>query len=240
MFHWRSLSALLLLILGANVLLYQVFSAYRYRWIVIHHSASPRDNYQCIKDYHQRIHHWRDARYHLILSNGSTDVPEGHLEATGRYRHLSYALATKSKRFNVLGLHLCIVGNYERNAFPEALKSVLGHAVQQLQKTYHIPNDHLLLHRDIGATLCPGKHLTKDKIRSWLEDAAPSCPAPLKMQHNTVIDQAGFSLHTLPLPFILAACVLTPILLLIWALGFFFLGRNLKSESQSQPTSGIL
>ncbi len=61
----------------------------RFNAIVIHHSASAVDNYHAIAEYQRREHGWRDAAYNLILSNGSTNVPLGYLEATGRYRFLS-------------------------------------------------------------------------------------------------------------------------------------------------------
>ncbi len=139
----------------------------------------------------------------------------GHLEATARYTHLSYALATRSPRYNLLGLHLCIVGNYERKTLPEGLQEALANALIRLQERYHIPNDHILFHRDVGATLCPGKFITKEKVRSWLGEA-DSCPDELKNQQQEVINNAGFSVHTLPASLIILASLVTVLTVLVW------------------------
>lgn len=212
---WKSVLFLLVVIIAVNAVLYKAFTAYRYSWIVIHHTASPSDNYASITHYHQKKHRWRDAGYHLILSNGSMDVPLGHLEATGRYTHLSYALATRSPRHNLLDLHLCIVGNYEQRTLPEDLQRALANVLVRLQERYHIPNDHILFHRDVGATLCPGKFITKEKVRSWL-DEANTCSDELKKQQEEAIGKAGFSVHTLPASFIILASLVTLKMVLIW------------------------
>ena len=66
-----------LFISGLTVIVVVVMFAlprYRYRSIVIHHTASPADNYHSIRELHRK-RGWGDAAYHLILSNGSNGVP---------------------------------------------------------------------------------------------------------------------------------------------------------------------
>jgi hypothetical protein len=115
---------LIILVITIGILFYIAVPRYRFQAIIIHHSASARDNYASIKAFHQS-RGWRDAAYHLILSNGSTSVPLGYLEATGRYRLLSYSPATKDGWCNLLGLHLCVVGDYDQGPVPQQLRPPL-------------------------------------------------------------------------------------------------------------------
>ncbi|MCL4503503.1 MAG: N-acetylmuramoyl-L-alanine amidase [Deltaproteobacteria bacterium] len=88
----KSLSIFLGFLLIFSVALFALFSLsqnWRFNAIVIHHTASMVDNYRSISTYQRQEHGWSDAAYHLILSNGSTEVPFGYLEATGRYRFMS-------------------------------------------------------------------------------------------------------------------------------------------------------
>lgn len=159
----------------------------RFSYIVIHHSASTVDNYQSITAYHRKERGWRDAAYHLILSNGSTDVPLGFLEATSRYRYLSHSVATKSVYHNLRAIHICIVGNYDNQEMPDRLKAALADALRQLQGKYGIADDGILFHRDCSTSACPGRFITKEKLEQWLTSETARCPDYLKVQHRKVI-----------------------------------------------------
>jgi len=76
----------LLIVVLLNHVFFKFFYSNRYKWIVIHHSASSHDNLASIRNFHYQRHGWLEAGYHLILSNGSTNIPTGHLEATNRYQ----------------------------------------------------------------------------------------------------------------------------------------------------------
>lgn len=78
-----------LLLVVVNLAVVWWLGAHRFDSIVVHHTASEVDNLASIRAFHVQKHGWREAGYHLILSNGSTDVPLGYLEATSRYRYLA-------------------------------------------------------------------------------------------------------------------------------------------------------
>jgi hypothetical protein len=166
--------------------------------MVLHHSASWTDNYQSIKNYHMKDRGWRDAAYHLILSNGSTDVPLGYLEATDRYRSLSYSVATKSIKRNLHGLHLCIVGNYHEREVPKKLRASLAYALMCLQRKYKIPDERILFHRECSPSVCPGKYITKAALKRWMNTEAQRCPPLIKKQHHKVIGSVQYSIHSFP------------------------------------------
>lgn len=168
------------------------FQEARFNCIIIHHTASKTDNYASIKRYHKKKG-LRDAAYHLVLSNGSTEIPLGNLEPTGRYLALTHAMAVRDVKYNLTGLHLCIVGNYETNEVPGYMKPVIAHAVRALQNKFGIPDDRLLFHRDVGKTKCPGKYLTKKDFLYWVRTMADQCPASIAAQQNEAIAAAPLS-----------------------------------------------
>ena len=194
------------------VLFFLLLPKYRFSEIVVHHTASAQDNYASIKFLHKQKLNQKDAAYHLILSNGSTDIPMGYLEATQRYRYLSYSLATRSIKHNLRGVHLCIVGNYDNNSVPKRLRGPIAQAIQLLQDEYGISRDKIVFHRDFGSTACPGKYVTKDLILKWLDSENDSCPNDIRLQQEEVISKAHFSIYTIPK------------WILIGAIGVFFLG----------------
>jgi hypothetical protein len=74
--HVYLITALLVVVLLIFVLV-KFFYPTRYKWIVIHHSASSHDNLTSIRNFHKQRHGWLEAGYHLILSNGSTNIRAG-------------------------------------------------------------------------------------------------------------------------------------------------------------------
>lgn len=185
----RSRVLLIATLLVALTGTFLVVSGWRYRSLVIHHSASATGNYESIRKLH-RGRGWSDAAYHLILSNGSTDVPLGHLEGTWRHRFSLFSVATRSRSCNLTGIHLCVVGNYEKADVPDSLRPALAHAVRSLQAKYGIPDERIYLHRECSNTQCPGEHLTRAALAGWaVEDVSPD----VRSQQLRVIDSALIS-----------------------------------------------
>jgi len=185
----------LISILAIAILVYIAVPWYRFNAIIIHHSASNNDNYASIKEFHAKSRGWRDAAYHLILSNGSTYVPTGYLEATGRYHYLSFSPATKDPECNLQALHLCIVGNYNQRELPQKLRAPLAYALRSLQKKYHIRDSRILFHRDCNGTACPGRFISKEKIKDWVDLQADKCLPKIKNQQLEVIDATLMSFN---------------------------------------------
>jgi len=211
---------LFILLLVVNAALLYYLSQDRFSFIVLHHSASSVDNYSSIKKFHWDTHHWSDAAYHLILSNGSTEVPLGHLEATSRYRLLSYSLATRSRGCNLRGVHLSIVGNYEEEPLPENLKAPLAHAITLLRKRFRIGKEQIRFHKDCSSTACPGKFIKTPELFAWINAYADRCPSDIRTQQEMVVSDSQFSIHSIirvnPIPLFLSMVTIAA-----WFLTFF-------------------
>ena len=174
---------LALLVLGN--LLFLALPRADYDAIVVHHSAGRSGDFRDIRRAH-RARGWFEIAYHFVLSNGSTKIGAGHLEATLRYRLGLWSTATTDWRCNLSALHLCVVGNYETEALPTALEAALGHAVGSLQQRFEIPDGQIFLHRDCNPTACPGKNITRPQLVAWA--AAGGGSAELRRQHREAIE----------------------------------------------------
>lgn len=156
--------------------------------IVVHHTASQRDDADSIRRAHL-ARGWFETAYHLVLANGTTDVPRGHLQPTRRYLWGLWSVATRSPRANVSAVHVVVVGNYETDPVPEDLQSALGHAIAELQDRYGIPDDRVGLHRDVSPTACPGRFLDRGDLRAWSREAERIAPE-LRDQHRRVLERS--------------------------------------------------
>ena len=165
--------------------LFVVLPRARYRAIVVHHSAGDHGDHRSIRRAHL-ARGWFETAYHLVLSNGSTDVPFGHLYPTWRYRLGLWSVATRSPRHNVGALHLCVVGNFDPAAPGPRLQAALGHAIRRLQARHAIPDERILLHRDCSATVCPGREITRERLVAWAR-ASREAPAAIREQHRRAV-----------------------------------------------------
>jgi len=234
--RYRLPHLVLLLLLVAGIAWY-LLPRFRYRAIVLHHSASDVDNYESIRRYHTEQRHLRDAAYHLILSNGRTEVPLGYLEATSRHRYLSYALATRSWDCNLRAIHLCVVGNWEKDELPEKLRPALAHALKLLMDRVGVGEEAILFHReDCGRTKCPGKHVTKSAVREWVRALSDQCPPEIRAQHEQVLAETSFSIHTAPCPVLLCLGVAWLAVSASWVGLHRFRGNRLAEGGPGKPT----
>jgi hypothetical protein len=186
----RNAFLVFLALLGINILLAVHADRWRFDSIVVHHSATQTGDYAFIKALHAK-RGWEDAAYQLIMSNGTGRLPSGTLEASGRYHHLLPGPATSDQTSNLGGLHMCIIGNYQITPVPEDLKAALGRALRELCRRFHVPPQRILFHRDVNATLCPGKYIQKKELLHWMNELAYQCTPAVARQQDQVLDTAG-------------------------------------------------
>jgi len=183
-----------------------------YESIVIHHSAGSGDHHATRRAHLSRG--WFEIAYHLVLSNGRTPVPLGHLEPTWRFRLGLWSVATKSWQHNRSSIHLCVVGDYEANDVPEELRSTLGNAVRVLQERYKISDDEILLHRECGSTVCPGRNVTQAQVIEWIE-RRDETPVDVRQQHREVIRKGS----RVPAVYLFVTIVCNSLLISRWRSG---------------------
>jgi hypothetical protein len=131
-----------------------------WKWIVIHHSATPAGGAARFDKEH-RDQGWDELGYHFVIGNGS-DTPDGLIEVGNRWtrqKHGAHA-KTPDNRFNDYGIGICLVGNFETGRPSRKQMQSLANVVAYLMQRYDIPANRVIGHDDTGrSTACPGHNL---------------------------------------------------------------------------------
>ena len=131
-----------------------------WRYIIIHHSATPSGTVEAIAQFH-RDRGLQDAGYHFIINNGrSRGTRDGEISPTSRWTgqmpgaHTSVA---NHPEFNTEGIGICLIGNFEQHAPTPAQMTSLHLLVLALRDRCNIPLERILGHGDVKETRCPGR-----------------------------------------------------------------------------------
>jgi hypothetical protein len=130
-----------------------------WKWIVIHHSATPTGSAAMFDKMH-REKGWDELGYHFVIGNG-TLTGDGQVEVGPRWpiqKHGAHA-KTPDNRYNDYGIGICLVGNFEDTRPTSAQMRSLAKLVGFLMQRYRIPPDCVIRHGDTKQTLCPGRNL---------------------------------------------------------------------------------
>ncbi len=167
-----------------------------WRWIVIHHSATPSGGARAFDKMH-KAKGWDELGYHFVVGNG-TDTADGQVEVGPRWVKQKWGAHAKTpdNRFNNYGIGICLVGNFDTERPTKAQMQNLSKLVAFLMKTYHIPADRVIGHGDTKATDCPGRNVHIADVRRMANQQLASGDAPA----DTVAQTASASelLVTLP------------------------------------------
>jgi hypothetical protein len=146
--------------------------ANNWRWIVIHHSATPNGGASAFDRMH-KDKHWDELGYHFVIGNG-TDTRDGQVEVGPRWRKQKWGAHAKTpdNRYNDYGIGICLVGNFQVTRPTWKQVDAVAKLVAHLQQTYNIPSDRVIGHQmvrhfDRGGTStdCPGRNLNVAQIR---------------------------------------------------------------------------
>jgi hypothetical protein len=136
-----------------------------WRWIVIHHSASPVGSVAAFDRAH-RQNGWDECGYHFVIGNGS-NTADGQVEVGPRWPKQKWGAHAKTadNRYNEFGIGICLVGNFEVTRPSARQQQQLARLVAYLMKTYNIPPERVIGHRDTKATECPGRNMNIALVR---------------------------------------------------------------------------
>jgi N-acetylmuramoyl-L-alanine amidase len=173
-----------------------VVAARPWRWIVIHHSATPNGN-AAVFDRDHREKGWDELGYHFVIGNG-TDSGDGQVEVGPRWpiqKHGAHA-KTPSEEFNNFGIGICLVGNFDEERPTPAQMRSCAKLVAFLMKNYNIHPDHVLGHNNTKPTDCPGRFMSVATVRrmavQMLNDGAfADGTAAAPMRTVDISDPAG-------------------------------------------------
>jgi hypothetical protein len=137
-----------------------------WRWIVIHHSATPSGGAKAFDKMH-RAKGWDELGYHFVVGNG-TDTADGLVEVGPRWPKQKWGAHAKTpdNRYNDFGIGICLVGNFDLTRPTDEQVRSLSKLVAFLMHTYRIPADRVVGHGETGkATECPGRMMNVAQVR---------------------------------------------------------------------------
>ncbi len=137
----------------------EVESHHKWKYIIIHHSATEVGSAALFDRLHKK-RGWDGVGYHFVIDNGTKGKREGEIEITYRWRDQINGAHCRASRMNSKGIGICLVGNFSEGHVSEAQLLSLIHLVRQLQAQYKIPRSRVIGHGRVhGAnTECPGSH----------------------------------------------------------------------------------
>ncbi len=135
--------------------------------VMLHHSASGPNLTVAELDAEHKARGWREIGYHYVLQRGADG--HGYLKA-GRPDTLPGAHAGVTP-WNNCALGLCVIGYFHPGAalsehMTETLYADLLAAVRHLLAKYAIPPAHVLGHRDVRPTACPGDWFPLARVKA--------------------------------------------------------------------------
>ncbi len=143
----------------------------KWRHIVIHHSASAKGSAAIFHREHLK-RGWDGLGYHFVIGNG-TASRDGEVEVGYRWNRQARGAHAGNKEYNVYGIGICLVGNFEESRPTERQMAKLRSLVRFLQWKAKIPTSHIIGHGDVPNkdTQCPGRYFNVAQFRSTLGSA---------------------------------------------------------------------
>ena len=141
-----------------------------WRWIVVHHSATPRGSAAAFDDWHRNGRHWDELGYHFVIGNGAGSG-NGQVEVGSRWpkqKHGAHCKVGQDETYNNFGIGICLVGNFEKSRPTDAQMHALARLVDYLAARYTIGDSHIIGHGDVDDTKCPGRYFPFDDLFSRL------------------------------------------------------------------------
>lgn len=127
------------------------------RYLILHHSAdpSPLPQYAKIDRYH-RAKGWGMVGYQYVVEHDGT-VRQGRTEDMVGAHTLS--TDPRYPNLNHTGIGICLAGDFTQHEPSLAQVNALEKLVGEIQARHRIPDDRILLHREVKQTSCPGVDL---------------------------------------------------------------------------------
>jgi N-acetylmuramoyl-L-alanine amidase len=146
--------------------------------IVVHHAAAPRSTtVEQIRGWH-KVKGWSDIGYHYLLRQ-PTDASIPVL-SMGRPHNLDskwepWEYGAHAKGNNSASIGLCLVGNFDVDPLPAAMRGLLVKQLVSLCSTFRLPASAVKGHKEMpgAATACPGRFVDLDALRADVAAALP-------------------------------------------------------------------
>lgn len=137
----------------------------KWKYIVIHHSATDVGNAKSMDRYHREERHMENGlAYHFIIGNGK-GMDDGEIVAGPRWTGQINGGHLVSESLNSKSIGICLVGNFDESRPTAKQLESLEALVIYLMKRCRLGTSAVRTHQQINTihTRCPGRHFpTKD------------------------------------------------------------------------------
>ncbi|MCP4365605.1 MAG: N-acetylmuramoyl-L-alanine amidase [Planctomycetes bacterium] len=146
-----------------------------WKYVVIHHSATPDGSAEVFDDFHRHKRGWKNGLgYHFVIGNGTLSE-DGEIEVGRRWTKQLSGAHAGDRYFNRKGIGICLVGNFDEDEAEgptERQLDSLEQMVRHLCERYDIPISRVIMHKDVveNHTVCPGKNFPEAELRHRLRD----------------------------------------------------------------------
>ncbi|MGV3533988.1 MAG: peptidoglycan recognition family protein [Chthoniobacteraceae bacterium] len=135
----------------------------RWRYIVIHNSATRQGSAKAFEYYHKRVRKMPNGlAYHFVIGNG-TSTGDGEIEIGNRWKRQINGGHVHSDYLNNIALGICFVGDFNRDkptarqiAACEELVRYLRQRVGKIDRKWAIVKSHRAINPPRWPTDCPG------------------------------------------------------------------------------------
>ena len=138
-----------------------------WRYVVIHHSYSESGSEAIFDRYHREVRGWKGVGYDFVIGNGHGS-PDGAIEVTFRWEQQIAGAHAGDEEYNEHGIGICLVGDFESSYPTQKQMESLVALVSYLQVKCHIPAHHIVGHRHVKNTKCPGENFPYYRFLSLL------------------------------------------------------------------------
>ncbi len=138
----------------------------RWKYIVVHHSASDKPSPAGMTDWHVRGRGWDALGYHFVIGNG-VKYPDGQIFVGERWTKQMHGAHCKTpgNQYNEHGVGICLIGDLQRHPPTKAQLASLGRLVSFLSSKCNVPKSRILTHGGItGKTECPGRYFSLNTV----------------------------------------------------------------------------
>lgn len=132
----------------------------RWRYIVIHHSATAEGNPRSLDRYHREVRRMENGlAYHFVIGNGH-GMGDGEIAVGHRWTRQLPGGHLGSESLNQQSIGICLVGDFNRNRPTRRQMESLEALVRALMQRCGLPREAVTTHQRIqpGRTECPGRH----------------------------------------------------------------------------------
>ncbi len=180
---------------GADQLAYPDKADRPWKYIVLHHSATPTGDYAQIDREHKKTLGFDGCGYHFVIGNGAGS-DDGKIEVAARWSQQKQGVHCRNARSHDVedyGIGICLIGNLDQKAPTARQVAAMQALVAYLEERYNIAPARVATHKHLAATatVCPGRYFPDATLAGTARQARKQGTLQttwMKVDHDTKSD----------------------------------------------------